>query len=663
MSKGESNGLIVGIDLGTTNSLISVVDSGFPIVLADHEGRRLLPSVVTFLPGGEVSRIQIDVGQVSDLPVAASSGGQSSIQFGLLRESETCPTGGVLVGEPAIRSQALYPKSTISSIKRVMGRRYSELTAEEIAELPFSVSEAADGSLLVDLGQIGQKSPEEVSAAILAQLKVTAEEALECSVDRVVITVPAYFGHRQREATRRAAEMAGWQVERILNEPTAAALAYGLNQSDDVQRVAVYDLGGGTFDLSILELRDGVFEVIATAGDTRLGGDDIDLALSNWLLLEMGLKVENLSRDQRTKVLAAARRAKESLSTLEKTSIELPFFDGASSFSVEVTREKLESIAQPFLERTRVISKKAFLEAEHKGLNRVQSSTVQGTIDQLILVGGSTRMPLVQRRLEEWFGIKPNLTQHPDEAIAIGAGIQAGIMCGRVRQVVLLDVVPLSLGIETIGGLMNVIIPRNTTIPCKAGELFTNGVSNQASMAVRVLQGEREMARDNWRLGEITVPFSPGPKGSARVGVQFEIDENGMLTVLSRDTHTGTDHLLKIESAAVDVNDDAVEQMVTESIEHAFEDMNNRILTETRMKSDELLPAVETALQLVGDQLPIDGREKIEAAAARVKALSQLANPPLEQLKAANAELDENTQNLAAILVEMAMDRALNPPT
>jgi molecular chaperone DnaK len=641
MSHQETNDLIVGIDLGTTNSLVSVVDSGFPIVLADESGKRLLPSVVTFLPAGRV-----------------------------------------LVGEPAIRSQAFYPKASISSIKRVMGRRYAELSPAEIAELPFLIAEAADGSLLVDLGEMGKKLPEEISAAILSQLKVTAEKALECAVNRAVITVPAYFGHRQREATRRAAELAGWQVERILNEPTAAALAYGLNQSHDGQRVAVYDLGGGTFDLSILELRDGVFEVIATSGDTRLGGDDIDWAIFNWFLAETGRKMSLLSPEQRARLQTAARQAKERLSTLEKTSLDLPFFDGPTSFSVELTREKLETLALPFLERTRVISKKAFLEAEHKSLNRVQSPTVQGTItdstgysprpnrvqsgtvqgsiDQLILVGGSTRMPLVQSRLEEWFGIKPNLTQHPDEAIAIGAGIQAGIMCGRVRQVVLLDVVPLSLGIETIGGLMNVIIPRNTTIPCKAGELFTNGVSNQASMAVRVLQGEREMARDNWRLGEIMVPFEPGPKGSARVGVQFEIDENGMLKVLSRDTHTGTDHHLIIQSAAVDVQDEAVEQMVTESIEHAFEDMNSRILTETRMKSEELLPAVQTALQLAGNQLPDDERAKIEAAAARVQALYQQAHPSLEQLKAANADLDEKTQNLAAILVEMAMDRALS---
>lgn len=610
MADTKDKEVIVGIDLGTTNSLISVVDSGFPIVLADDEGRRIMPSVVSFLPGGKVA-----------------------------------------VGDEAARGKVIHSGTTVSSIKRVIGRRFSDLSEEEVEALPFSIKSGDNDELLIDLGSEGTRSPEEISAAILGKLKAVAESALESSVDRAVITVPAYFSHSQREATKAAAELAGWQVERILNEPTAAALAYGLNQSEDVQTVAVYDFGGGTFDLSILELRDGVFEVIATAGDTHLGGDDIDNAVSDWLIREIGLKAEEISREQQATLLGAARKAKEALSEQEATTIDLPFFDGAASFSAELTREKLESLAAPFLEKTRIISQRAILEAKHKGTEE---------IDHLILVGGSTRMPLVRSRLEEWIGLKPNLTQHPDEAIAIGAGIQAGIMCGRVRQVILLDVVPLSLGIETIGGLMNVIIPRNTTIPTKAGELFTNGVSNQESMAVRVLQGERELAKDNWLLGEVAVPFEPGPKGSARVGVQFEIDESGILTVLTRDTKTGKDQILKIESSAVDVNDDAVEQMVSESVEHAFDDMNNRILTETRMKSEELLPAVDSALQLVGDHISEEEKAGIEASAARVRELIAMENPPLSDLKAANADLDAGTQNLAAILVEMAMEQAFS---
>ncbi|MDF1816897.1 MAG: Hsp70 family protein, partial [Verrucomicrobiales bacterium] len=464
--------IIAGIDLGTTNSLISVVESGFPIVLADPEGKRILPSVVTFLPNGEI-----------------------------------------LTGEKASRSRSLHPEATVSSIKRVIGRRFAELSAEEISQFPFTITEAEDGSVLVDTGKGTTKTPGQVSSEILKELKRTAEAALECPVERAVITVPAYFGHSQREATREAAEMAGWKVERILNEPTAAALAYGLNQSEEVQRIAVYDLGGGTFDLSVLELRDGVFEVISTSGDTQLGGDHIDLAISQYL--ENAMQLKDVSFEQRSVLAAAARKAKEVLSIEQETTVELPFFDGSSSYSATLTRATLESLAMPFIERTRIISKKALLEAEHKGAEK---------IDHLILVGGSTRMPVVHDSLKKWFGLELNVTQHPDEAIAIGAGIQAGIMCGRIRQVVLLDVVPLSLGIETIGGLMNVIIPRNTTIPAKAGELFTNGISNQQSMAVRILQGEREMAKDNWLLGEITVPFEPGPTGSARVGIQFEID-------------------------------------------------------------------------------------------------------------------------------------------
>ncbi len=600
--------LVVGIDLGTTHSLVSVVDSGFPIVLADGDGRRILPSVVSYQDSGDV-----------------------------------------LVGSAALRNRVVAPEQTIGSVKRVIGRSYSSLSQEEIETLPFSIEQAEGDQIAVRIGKSGTKSPEEISAEILARLKQTAEAAMEQPLEYVVITVPAYFNHRQREATRQAAELAGWSVKRIINEPTAAALAYGLDRGADHERVAVYDLGGGTFDLSILELREGIFEVIATAGDTRLGGDDIDRAVAVWLQNELGLSELTLSAEQQAKIDIAARRAKEDLSTEEQVSIELPFFDGSQSYSTSLDRATLESLALPWLEKTRTICQKAFLEAEHKGA---------GEIDHLILVGGSTQMPLVREKLQEWFGTEPDVTQHPDEAIAIGAGLQAGILCGRVRQVVLLDVVPLSLGIETIGGLMNVIIPRNTTIPAKAGEMFTNAVPNQSSMAVRILQGEREMAADNWLLGDITVPFEPSPKGGARVGVQFEIDENGLLTVLARDTKTGIDLTLSIENAAVDVTDEAVEQMVSESIEHAFDDMNQRILTEVRMKSEELLPAVDTALAMIGDKLPAEQRQQIEQAAQSVRLLTEQENPPVAELKSANQVLDDSTQHLAALLVEQAMDQA-----
>lgn len=604
-----SDDLIVGIDLGTTNSLISVVDSGFPIVLAGDDGRRLLPSVVSF------------------------------------RDDE------ILVGDSAVRGRELNPAGTVSSIKRVIGRRFGEMSETEIASLPFRVVRGEDDSVLVDLGGGEVKTAEEVSAAILRRLREIAESALEVEVKRAVITVPAYFGHRQREATRSAAEVAGWEVERIFNEPTAAALAYGLNEGAERQRIAVYDLGGGTFDLSVLELRDGVFEVLATSGDTCLGGDDIDQAISDWIIGELDLDDEAFTAEKWSILRSASRRAKEKLSDSDSTTVSLPFFDGEKSFELVLSRDQLNRLALPILERTRVITRQALHEAGQKGEGDEK-------IDHLILVGGSTRMPLVREKLEEWTGIEPNVSQHPDEAVAIGAGIQAGILCGRVKQVVLLDVVPLSLGIETIGGLMNVIIPRNTTIPCKAGELFTNAVSGQKSMAVRILQGERELARDNWLLGEIEVPFSPAPKGSARVGVQFEIDENGMLTVLARNTQTGEDQLLRIENSAIDVEDEAVEKMVSESIDHAFDDMNARILAEARLKSEELLPAVDAALTMAGEQLPDEERVAIVEATRRVRQLIEMEAPSIEQLKQANADLDDKTQTLAAILVELAMDQA-----
>ena len=605
----QQNGLIVGIDFGTTHSLVGVVESGFPIVLADDEGNRLLPSVVCFHPGGEV-----------------------------------------LVGNEAVRARAAFPERTISSIKRILGRRFTDLSPDDFSAFPCPITKAPGGEPFLHLDDDLKKTPQDIAAVIFERLLKITQTALEDeSVSDAVVTVPAYFNQAQREATRDAAKQAGWTVHRILNEPTAAALAYGLDRADSSQRIAVYDLGGGTFDLSVLELRDGVFEVTATAGDTALGGDDIDIALRDWLAKEIGLDGRELSAAQEALLLEKARQAKEALSESKSHTVDLPFFDQSESFSAEIHRKSLDSLALPILQRTRAIGKTTLLEAQQKGAD---------PLDHLILVGGSTRMPLVREKTGEWFGLQPNLSQHPDEAVALGAGIQAGILCGRVRQVVLVDVTPLSLGIETIGGLMNVIIPRNTAIPARAGELFTNAVSGQSSMSVRILQGERELAKDNWLLGEVAVPFVPGPKGSARVGVQFEIDENGILTVLTRDTQTGKDLVLVIENAAVDVANEAVEKMVSESIDHAFEDMNERILVETRMKSEELLPAVETALEAVGEQISPEERKAIEQSAAKLRALLEMNPPPLAELQAANTQLDECTQNLAAVLAGLAMERA-----
>ncbi len=596
--------LIIGIDLGTTHSLVGVVDSGFPLVLADEKGERLLPSCVSW-PAGQPP----------------------------------------LVGTGAMRARVLAPDRTVSSIKRFMGRTFADLSPAEIEETPYRLVPGGRGEILVQLDEQTLVTPEEVSALILGRLRETAAQALEQPAGRAVVTVPAYFNHSQREATRKAAELAGLRVERILNEPTAAALAYGLDRLGEAATVAVYDLGGGTFDLSVLQMREGFFEVIATAGDTRLGGDDLDLALARHFADALGLG--DLSGSEAAALRLRAREAKETLSNEERVTVRLPFFRDGESYELELTRERFERLALSLIERTAPICRRAFAEAAEKGA---------GKIDRLILVGGSTRIPLVREKLHEWFGLDPDLSQHPDEAVALGAAIQAGMLCGRVRQILLVDVTPLSLGIETFGGLMNVIIPRNSTIPVKAGELFTNAVDGQESMAIRVLQGERELAKDNWLLGEVVLPFAPGPKGSARVGVQFSINRDGILEVLARDTATGEDHVLEIRNAAVDVEDEAIERMIGESIDFAFEDMNERIWTEAKLKSEELLPAVDEALAAVGNRLPVEDREAIAAAAEAVRSVLASETHDAKALKSANAALDEATQTLAALLVEAAFE-------
>jgi molecular chaperone DnaK len=577
---------ILGIDLGTTNSLVGVVDSGFPILLADEHGQRLTPSAVNF-----------------------------------------AADGSIIVGAAALRKRALEPKRTVTSVKRLIGRRGGEGDWQP----PYSLRE---------LGV----SPIEVSAEILKWLKAIAERALEQSVSRAVITVPAYFNDAQRNATKQAGELAGLTVERIVSEPTAAALAYGLDKLGERQKIAVYDLGGGTFDISVLEMREGVFQVLSTAGDTQLGGDDIDRAIVNWLA--EGVSGNSALESQTT---PAAEAAKKRLSSEDSTRIELPFYDGTNSLSVELTRAEFEKLIRPLVERTRPHCLRALSDAGVK----------PEELDAVILVGGSTRIPLVRRYVAEIFGREPDISQNPDEAVALGAVIQAGILSGSLKNVLLLDVTPLSLGIETFGGLMNTIIPRNTTIPCKAGEMFTNAVANQQDMLIRVLQGERELAKDNWELGRVIVPFPPGPKGSARVGVQFAIDANGILQVLARDTATNTDTVLEIQNTAVDVDDERVEQMIAESVEHAFEDMNERVWTEAKLKAEELLPAVDAALTQFGDAVSDEERAVIEAAAASVRTLLNAAEHDAKALKSANAALDDATQELAVRLVERAMEESL----
>ena len=577
--------MIAGIDLGTTNSLIGVMDAGFPVLLADTDGERLTPSVVHFPESGEP-----------------------------------------IVGRAAARMRALDPAHTVYSIKRFIGRRIGG--GENEVSYPLAGQSGAPVRVRI---RDREFSPEEISAHILGKLKADAERALGLTIERAVITVPAYFNDAQRAATKTAGELAGFTVERILNEPTAAALAYGLDKLRDRAKIAVYDLGGGTFDISILELNQGVFQVLSTNGDTRLGGDDVDAAL----IADCGLPIPDWHK--RELVIAAKHRLSDELTV----DIPLPFAGGVYT----LTRERIEELARPIVERTRAHCLRALADAK----------LAPGELDAVIVVGGQTRMPLVRRIVADIFGREPDTSQHPDEAVATGATLQAGILSGAVQNVVLLDVTPLSLGIETFGGLMNVISPRNSTIPLKAGELFTNAVAGQRAMLVNVLQGERELARDNWPLGQFELPFEPAPKGQARVGVQFEIDANGILHVLARDTKTGAEKIARMTSA-VDVSDEAVEKMLEDSLEHAFEDVNARIFTEAKMKAEELLPAVRAALAKAGGLLSDSERAEIETRRGEVE--RALALGAAQPLKTALAALDAATQRLATLLIEKAMQDA-----
>jgi molecular chaperone DnaK len=594
-------GKIIGIDLGTTNSVVAVMEGGQPVVITNEEGGRTTPSVVAFTDDGER-----------------------------------------LVGAVAKRQAVTNPKRTVYSIKRFMGRRKAEVP-EEIRLVPYEVTEGKDGAAGV---RIDGKTytPPEISAMILQKLRAAAEAYLGQKVSAAVITVPAYFNDAQRQATKDAGTIAGLEVKRIINEPTAAALAYGLDKQKD-EKIAVYDFGGGTFDISILEVGDNVVEVKATNGDTHLGGDNLDQRVMDYLIAEFkkdqGI---DLSRDAMAmqRLREAAEKAKIELSSSQSTDVNLPFITadqhGPKHLNIKLTRAKFEQLVEDLVERSLGPCRQALADA---GLE-------PSDIDEVVLVGGSTRMPLVQKKVQELFGKEPHKGVNPDEVVAVGAAIQAGVLAGEVRDVLLLDVTPLSLGIETLGGVMTRLIERNTTIPTRRSQVFSTAADSQPQVEIRVLQGEREMAGDNRELGRFILDgIPPAPRGMPQIEVTFDIDANGILAVSAKDKATSKEQSIRIEGSG-GLSKGDVERMVKDAEAHAADDRQRRERIEKKNALDSLVYNAEKQLREHGDKLCADDKKALEDAVAEAR--KDLESDDVARIDGAHRRVEQSLHKLAEVL-------------
>lgn len=592
---------IVGIDLGTTNSVVAVMEGGEPTVITSAEGSRLTPSIVAFNKTGER-----------------------------------------LVGLTAKRQATINPENTIFSVKRFIGRHYADPeTAAEKARLPYAVTKGPQGDIRVKVQQNGREyTPQEISAMVLSKLKKDAEDFLGEPVTQAVITVPAYFNDSQRQATKDAGKIAGLEVLRIINEPTAAALAYGLDKEKD-ETILVFDLGGGTFDVSILEVSDGVIEVISTNGDTHLGGDDWDLAVVDWVtsefLRDQGIDLKQ-DRQALQRVREAAEKAKIELSTVSQSEINLPFItadaNGPKHLQMTLSRAKFEQLTEHLVQRIEAPVQRALQDA------KIQA----GSLDAVVLVGGSTRMPMVQALVQKLTGKELNKSVNPDEVVALGAALQAGVLAGDVHDILLLDVTPLSLGLETLGGVMTPLIPRNTTIPTRKSEVFSTAEDGQTAVDIHVLQGERPMSADNSTLGVFRLDGIPAaPRGIPQIEVTFDIDANGILNVTAKDKASGKSQAITI-TASTNLNEAEIDRMVREAAQHAADDQQRRELVEARNTADQVIYQTEKSLRDLNGQAGAEMRTKLESQIAELKELAQSENTA--RIQQATSELQQTAMAL-----------------